>query len=174
MKIAMTHAAVYIYQCFVDSFSFAVVFMASSHQPRGRGRPRQRTQEATSLSDDLSATAVSNTTDVDISSTTADMQMAVTFPTTTTSGRGRGRGIRLGRVTEIPDPRWTVSDLSIDQFKSNVRPSKPIEVGKIGDPITVIANYYPITQFPQEGIVYQYDIQIRNERDRLIPREYRR
>jgi len=148
--------------------------MAASHQPRGRGRPRQRTQEASSLSNDLSTTAVSNTTDADISSITGDMQTAVTSLTTTTSGRGRGRVIRPGRVTEVRDPHWSVSDLSIDQFKSNDRPSKPLEVGKIGDPITVIVNYFPIAQFPQEGIVYHYDMQIRNKRNRLIQREYRR
>ncbi len=130
--------------------SFAPAFMASSQQPKGRGR--QRTRETASLSNDVGAVAM----------------------TTATSHRGRGRGIPRRPVIEVPDPHWTVSDLSSDQFQSKVRPTKPTELGTIGQSITVLVNYFPIHQFPQEGFVYQYDIEIRNKNDRLIRRDHRR
>jgi len=148
--------------------------MASSQQPKGRGRGRQRTQEASSLSNDVSTTAIPNTTDVDISSTAGEVQKVVTSLPTTTSGRGRGRGILSRREVQIPDPHWNVSDLSFDQFMSDDRPSKPTELGIIGNQITVSVNYFPVHQFPQEGLVYQYDLEIRNKRGRLIRREHQR
>jgi hypothetical protein len=156
--------------------SFAIVFMASS-QPskgRGRGRGRQPIHEAGSLSDVVPPPAIPKTTDVDTSSTTDDVQMLATPLATTTTGRGRGhRPVRKVEV-EVHDPVWTVSALSKDQFKSKTRPSKPSELGIIGQPIIVRANYFPIAEFPQEGIVYQYDIKIKDKKDRLIRRDHQR
>lgn len=150
--------------------------MASSHpsKGRGRGRGRQHTHETGSSSDVVQPPAVSKTTDVDTSSTIDDVQTLVTSLAATTISRGRGhRPLRKAEV-EVQDPIWIVSELSKDQFQSKTRPSKPSEPGTIGEPITVQANYFPIIEFPQEGFVYQYDIEIKNKKDRLIQRDHRR
>lgn len=145
--------------------------MASSNQPRGRGRGRgrgqQHTQEPGFLSNDVS------TVDVNIS-TTHDVQTVAQSQRTTTSGRGRGNRAVLRKQNEAPDPVWTVSDLNEEQFHTNVRPSKPTEMGTVGQPIRVRVNYFPILQFPQHGDAYHYDITIRNKRDQKLPRIRRR
>jgi hypothetical protein len=148
--------------------------MTSSHLPTGRGRGRQRIQEASLSLSDVPATTRSTKTDTDVSSTADDVQTVITSPTTTTSGHGRGRGSFWRRQVEASDPEWVVSNLTIDEFKLDVRPSKPMELGTIGQPTTVRVNYFPITKFPEEGLVYQYDIHIWNERDQLIQREHQR
>ncbi|CAF4484909.1 unnamed protein product, partial [Rotaria socialis] len=76
-----------------------------------------------------------------------------TRPVVTTA---RGRGARLKRNVAPEDPHWTVSDLTAIQFRSNTRPVKPDELGTIGQPIQVIANYFPILQYPRRGLVYRY------------------
>ncbi len=146
--------------------------MASSHLPKGRGRgraARQLGQQVGSLSDVVPTPAISQPTDVDTSSTIDDVQTS--FETMNTS-QGTGRGSALKRQAEMR--LWKVSDLSNEQFKSTSRPSKPLESGTIGEPIIVKANYFPVTEFPQNGIVYQYDIEIRNKSNRLIRRDHRR
>ncbi len=142
--------------------------MSSANPPkgRGRGRGRQHTQEAGSSSDVIPPPAISITTD--------DVQRPVTPLATTTRSRGRGRSTVQKAEVEVHDPEWTVSDLSKAQFESKIRPSKPSELGKIGEPITVLVNYFPIAKYPQEGIAYKYDIEIKNRKNESIRDDHRR
>ncbi|CAF3439875.1 unnamed protein product [Rotaria socialis] len=94
-----------------------------------------------------------------------------TRPVVTTA---RGRADRLKRNVAPEDPHWTVSDLTAIQFQSNTRPVKPDELGTIGQPIQVIANYFPILQYPRRGLVYRYHIQIHDWKNLEIHRDRRR
>ena len=91
---------------------------------------------------------------------------------------GRGRGRTTSKILQeniVPDdPHWTVTNLTQAQFYSTERPKKPDELGTLGQQIRVIANYFPILQFPQRGLVYKYQIQIRNRKHLEIHRDRRR
>ena len=92
--------------------------------------------------------------------------------------RGRGRSRHFFRPFKeklLPeDPYWMVTNLTNAQFHSNQRPKKPDELGTLGQQIQVIANYFPILQFPHRGLVYKYQIQIRNKKLLEIHRDRRR
>ena len=92
----------------------------------------------------------------------------------TYSYKGRGRASNLRRDIAPHDPYWTVTNLTQAQFHTHERPKKPDELGALGNEIKVIANHFPILQFPQRGLVYKYQIQIRNRKDFEIHRERRR
>jgi hypothetical protein len=93
----------------------------------------------------------------------------------TTTSKGRGRVIQSKRNAVPPeDPHWTVTNLTYEQFYSNNRPKKPDELGILGEHIQVLANYFPLLQFPYKGLVYKYQIQIRNRKDFEIHRDRRR
>ncbi len=147
--------------------------MKSSHQLTGRGRSRQLTGVADASRIDVLAPAIPATTDDNISSAPDVVQSGITSQTIATTS-GLGRGGRLRRKIEVPDPHWTVSDLSIQQFRSNARPSKPTELGTIGQPIEVTVNYFPVRKFPDSGLVYQYHIEIKNKRNSQISSHQRR
>jgi hypothetical protein len=87
---------------------------------------------------------------------------------------GRGRGTHLKRNVVVDDPYWIVTKLTNEQFQSNIRPTKPDELGRLGQQIQIIVNYFPILQFPHRGLIYQYHIQIRNKKNFEISRERRR
>jgi hypothetical protein len=89
-------------------------------------------------------------------------------------GRGRGRCARLRENATPEDPYWTVTNLTEAQFHSISRPKKPDELGTLGEQIQVIANYFPILQFPHRGLVYKYQIQMRNKKNLEIHRDRRR
>jgi hypothetical protein len=96
-----------------------------------------------------------------------------TTATPTVSG-GRGRGTHLKRNVVTADPFWTVTNLTNADFYSSDRPKKPDELGSLGQQIKVIVNYFPILQFPHKGLVYRYQIQIRNKKNFEIHRDRRR
>ncbi|CAF1537908.1 unnamed protein product [Rotaria sp. Silwood1] len=146
--------------------------MSSSQQVKGRGRGRPRTQPVSSLTIDDSPSAIEKTSDVSIPSTTDNVQIFTASQITSMGGRGRGAHLKQRNL--VPDPHWQVSDLTIDQFKSHAKPSKPKELGKIGEVIKVTVNYFPIVEYPQCDFAYQYDIQIKNKSFLEVPREHRR
>ncbi|CAF0807946.1 unnamed protein product [Rotaria sp. Silwood1] len=170
---------------------------------RGRGRTAIHSTEPSlpsiTPSIDVSAATTPATIDTSSSSTTpvTDVSVATTSTTTdestadtgissassicqtptvaSSTGKGiRGRGRPPKRDTVPDDPYWTVNNLTYAQFHSNTRPTKPNELGTLGQQIQVIVNYFPILQFPHKGLVYKYHIQIRNRKDFEIPRERRR
>ncbi|CAF3953958.1 unnamed protein product [Rotaria sp. Silwood2] len=130
----------------------------------------------------ISVTTTTTTTDesrddTEISSASSTCQPSIATPSTGTSVRGRGRPIKQNVVPKdvVPeDPYWTVTNLTNAQFHSNIRPTKPDELGTLGKQIQVIVNYFPILQFPHKYLVYKYHIQIRNKKDFEIHRERRR
>ena len=166
----------YIYLTFRVLCSFATVLMAEKYPPKGRGRGRGRlhTTEGDFSTDIVPPPTIPKTTDVETTSKTDTAQTLATSPATTAIGRGRGRRTVRKVEVDVPDPEWTVSDLSKDDFQTKTRPSKPSEVGTIGEQITVLVNYFPVVKFPQEGIAYQYDIEIKNKNDRLVRRDHQR
>jgi hypothetical protein len=113
-----------------------------------------------------------STPDTGFSSAPIDTQRS----TTVAKGKGRGRGgVAPLKQNVVPDdPHWTVTNLTDAQFNSISRPKKPDELGTLGQQIQVIANYFPILQFPHKGLVYKYHIQIRNRKNFEIHRERRR
>jgi hypothetical protein len=144
--------------------------MASSGLSRGRGqgRGRQPIHPVGSSIIDIPVSTTPKTTDAIQITTDAfpslnDLQLPVVSQTTIPSGRGRGRQPKI-------DPRWIISDLTTDQFMSKARALKPIELGKVGHEIEVMVNYFPVLQFPRQGLVYQYEIQINNKRNSKLPR----
>ena len=151
--------------------------MASSGLPRGRGqdRGRQPIHPVGSSFIDIPASTTPKATDAIQTTTDAfpssnELQLPVISQTTATSGRGRGRRPKI----ELPDPRWKISDLTTDQFMTADRPLKPTELGKVGHEIEVMVNYFPILQFPRQGLVYQYDIKISDKRNFELLRAHRR
>jgi len=112
--------------------------------------------------------------DTGFSSAPSDTRPASTSSATVAIGRGRGRSTPLKRNIVPDDPHWTVTNLTDAQFNSINRPKKPDELGTLGEQIKVIANYFPILQYPHKGLVYKYHIQIRNKKDFEIYRERRR
>jgi hypothetical protein len=72
------------------------------------------------------------------------------------------------------DPSWNLGDLIADQFRTNERPSPPIELGTVGRELNLFVNYFPVRDFPKEGLVYQYHFDIDIQRQTFIPREQRR
>ncbi|CAF3918070.1 unnamed protein product [Rotaria sordida] len=146
--------------------------MSLSQQSEESGRGQQRTQTCSSLSTDDSPSAIPKISDVSIPLTTDNVQ-TLTASQTTPMG-GRGRGAHLKPRTLVPHSHWKVSDLTIVQFKSNTQPSKPKELGKIGEAIEVMVNYFPIIKYPHSGLVYQYDIQIKTKNLFKVLREHRR
>ncbi|CAF2600413.1 unnamed protein product [Rotaria sp. Silwood2] len=147
--------------------------MSLSQQSTGRGHGQPGTQAVSSVSSDDSSSVIPKTSDVSISSITDNVQM-LTASRKTPMNSGRGRGAHLKQKTVVPDPGATISDLTIGQFKSNDRPTKPNELGKIGNHIKVMVNYFPIVEFPHSGLVYQYDIQIKSKNSFKVLREHRR
>jgi len=111
--------------------------------------------------------------DTDFSSASSDTRPTSTSSAAVATGRGRGRST-LKRNIVPDDPHWTVTNLTDAQFNSINRPKKPDELGTLGEQIKVIANYFPILQYPHKGLVYKYHIQIRNKKNLEIHRERRR
>jgi hypothetical protein len=118
-------------------------------------------------------TATTSRPDTGFSSASSGFQPSATSSPTVPKGRGRG-GERLKQKLSPEDPHWTVTKLDNSQFYSNTRPTKPDELGILGDQIQVIANYFPILQYPHQGLVYRYHIQIRNRKNLEIHRDLRR
>lgn len=81
---------------------------------------------------------------------------------------------RADREIGTSDFHWTVSNLSQGQFNSDIRPFQPNEQGKFGEERQIVANFYPILEFPRSGFVYQYDIQIKNKKSVINSRQRRR
>jgi hypothetical protein len=108
------------------------------------------------------------------SSASSSAQSSISSQRSIPKGRGRGRGAHLKQNVVPDDPHWTVTNLTDAQFKSISRPKKPDELGTLGQQVQVIANYFPILQFPHKGFVYKYHIQIRNRKKFEIPRDRRR
>ncbi|CAF3860432.1 unnamed protein product, partial [Rotaria sp. Silwood1] len=146
--------------------------MAASQKPKGRGRPRQCTPAYPSSLTESSSSTVSKTThDTMISTTDNVLQVIKSSPT---SNSGRDRGTDLKQKYQAADTHWKVSDLTMAEFNSNVRPSKPDEQKSIGQEIQVKVNYFPILGFPRRGLVYQYDIQIKNKMNLKLSRDLQR
>ncbi len=159
---------------------------------RGRGRARNHPPSITdsiafsssliaiitssTLPSENSSTIDNSRSDSGFSSTSPSIKYPTPSPTSIYASRGRGRGCRTSlREKAVPaDPHWTVTNLTDAQFHSNKRPKKPDELGILGEQIQVIANYFPILQFPHRGLVYKYQIQIRNRKNLEIHRERRR
>jgi len=157
---------------------------------QGRGRGRSLTQLLTNSSHFSPLWASDNTIEVPssldpstidenqsesgFSSASSSTKSSILLQTSVDSGRGRGRGAHLKRTVVLDDPHWNVTNLTDAQFNSIIRPKKPDKLGILGEQIQLIANYYPVLQFPHKGLVYQYHIQIRNKKDFEIHRERRR
>ncbi|CAF4203077.1 unnamed protein product, partial [Adineta steineri] len=156
--------------------------MSQPIQGRGRGRGRLIQQLSylttssigTSLQSGISSTNDDDRSESGFSSASSDSYSSVVPPLITSLGRGRGRGAGLKQNTPPTDPHWTVNNLTKEQFHSNYRPKKPHQLGDLGEQIRVIANYFPILKFPHKGLVYKYQIQIRNKKDLEIHRDRRR
>ncbi|CAF4318628.1 unnamed protein product [Adineta steineri] len=149
--------------------------MASTHQPKGRGRSRQQTN--------ASELTIPVATEVNVATTSDSVEPLTTSQTTTMSGRGRGKNLK--RKPVVPEPHmtididssnspWKVSDLNNQQFWSNDRPLKPVELGTLGQQIKLWVNYFSVVQFPHKGLVYQYHFIAENKRKTCIPRIQRR
>jgi hypothetical protein len=110
--------------------------------------------------------------DTGFSSASRDTQSAAT--SSKSAVQPKGRGTRLKPNVAPDDPHWTVTNLTRAQFDTNDRPKKPDELGTLGEEIQVIVNYFPILQFPHTGLVYRYNIQIRNKKNFEIHRDRRR
>ncbi|CAF1296812.1 unnamed protein product [Adineta steineri] len=121
----------------------------------------------------ISSTQETSRPDTGISTASSDIRSSEVVSPPTSLGRGRG-GVRLKQNIAPADPHWTVNNLTKEQFHSNDRPTKPNELGDLGEQIRVIANYFPILKFPHKGLVYKYQIQIRNKKDLEIHRDRRR
>ncbi|CAF0732947.1 unnamed protein product [Adineta steineri] len=155
--------------------------MSQPIQGRGRGRGRLIQQLSylttssigTSLPSGISSTNDDDRSESGFSSASSDSHSSVVAPLITSLGRGRG-GVRLKQNTAPADPHWTVNNLTKEQFHSNYRPEKPHRLGDLGEQIRVIANYFPILKFPHKGLVYKYQIQIRNKNNLEIHRDRRR
>src|SRR5689334_2337965 len=118
-----------------------------------RGRGRSRTQLLTNSYDiiSLSAAVISNEVTLPISSSIvddnqseSDFSSASSYTKSSTSsqtniynGHGHGRGAHLKQNVVPDDPHWIVTKLTDAQFKSNIRPKKPNELGTLGDHIQV-------------------------------------
>jgi hypothetical protein len=145
-------------------------------------------QSITPPTTDFSLLSVTPTTDISTPSASIAPELSrpdtgfssasSTFQPSTTSStsvpKGRARSDRLKQSVAPSDPYWTVTNLTAAEFNKHDRPTKPDELGTIGEQIQVIANYFPILNFPHKGLVYQYHIQIRNRKNFEIYRERRR
>ncbi len=110
--------------------------------------------------------------DTGFSSASSDTQPATM--SSATIPKSKGRGTHLKKTIVPDDPHWMVTNLTDAQFNSISRPKKPDELGTLGQQIQVIANYFPILQYPHKGLVYQYHIKIHNRKSLEIHRERRR
>ncbi|CAF1080758.1 unnamed protein product [Adineta steineri] len=154
--------------------------MSQPIQGRGRGRSRLIQQVSylttssigTSLPSGISSTNDDDRSESGFSSASSDSYSSVVPPLITSLGRGRGA--RLKQNIAPTNPQWIVNNLTKEQFHSNDPPKKPHHLGDLGEQIRVIANYFPILKFPHKGLVYKYQIQIRNKKDLEIHRDRRR
>jgi hypothetical protein len=109
-------------------------------------------------------------------------------------GRGRGRGRGLNTYTDTPNsPSLTpISRNEIDnptingnasvtdaaQYKVDCSPMTHQEsfqsLGSIGEEIQVLSNYFAIDKYPEQGIVYEYAIEIKTPMGRDAHRHIRR
>ncbi|UJR36677.1 hypothetical protein I4U23_029394 [Adineta vaga] len=160
--------------------------MSETSRPRGRGRAQTNkyhndyasisispTPRTSSLSS-IPSSETANRSDSGVSTASSDDRSTQTTPDPIPIGRGRGRGTLTKRINPPPDPFWTVTELSKEQFNTYQRPTKPDQLGDLGEQYRVFVNYFPILQFPRKGLVYQYHIQIRNKKDFEIHRDRRR
>ena len=143
-------------------FPFFAVRMSTASRPSGRGRARLFTAASANGVVPV-APNFSNTT-----------QGETPNPSITARGRGRGRGDRLRQVGMVSDPHWVVSAFTADEFRTDRRPTKPTEQGNLGKPVRLLANYFPVLEYPNDGLVYRYDIEMRNERGSRFTRHYHR
>jgi hypothetical protein len=154
----------------------------------GRGRGRRRSPVLINSNQYLTPVVSSATSDLSLSpdssirdddrSESGFSSASSGFPLSTMSSptvpKGRGRGDRLKQKLPPEDPHWNVTKLDNSQFYLNARPTKPDELGILGDQIQVIANYFPILQYPHQGLVYRYHVQIRNRKNLETHRDLRR
>jgi hypothetical protein len=146
--------------------------MALSCPGRGRGRARIST---VSVNEDFrpSTDALSSSPDP----TTNPIKSSNTSQPVSCMGRGRGRGIQRkkneGIITNLNDNNTTLT-LSVDTLQLTDRPSKLSDKGTIGNEIRIMVNYFPVVQYPKDGLVYQYYIEIRNKCGTKINRQRRR
>ena len=123
----------------------------------------------------ISTTSRPNTFSTSHSSASNTAQLLDPSPSVEGGGGARGpglsRGSQLEQDTVLTDPYWIVTNLTDAQFNSNERPTKPDEIGELGEKIQVIANYFPLLQFPYRGLVYKYNIKINNKKNLEIHRD---
>ncbi len=143
-------------------------FINSSNSPL-RSPPSNISNEQSSLSP---STRDDNQSESGFYSGSSSIQSSKSSPTSIYSGRGRGTHLKRNTIPD--DPHWMVTNLTDAQFNSISRPKKPDELGTLGQQIQVIANYFPILQYPHKGLVYQYHIHICNRKNLEIRRQHRR
>ena len=152
--------------------------MATSQPQKGHGRARPA-----SAAKGPPAPSISPTSDISVQpSPTSETQTDTHFESgvsttqsTATTPKSVGRGRALPKKNVIPhDPYWIVSNLTHQQFFTNERPHKPDELGTVGKVVTLLATYFQIFKFPHRGLVYKYQIQIKDRKDREIHRDRRR
>jgi hypothetical protein len=68
----------------------------------------------------------------------------------------------------------TVSSTASSLDTSRIRLHQSDELGTLGERIQVMVNYFPVLQFPQQGFIYRYYIQIYNRKSLVIRRIHRR
>ncbi|CAF1158155.1 unnamed protein product, partial [Didymodactylos carnosus] len=152
-----------------------------SSVPRGRGQFKRdvppsepeitipvRQSEITTIDDDtldISKRAVTTTNQSQITSVNDTLVTTSQITTTTTSSVISKKPGRSCFIPANESSKFMVSELTSNQFLTNVRPLKPKEPGKLGQAIEVMVNYYPVTQYPKKGIVYQYHVDIKSAKD---------
>ncbi|CAF0788505.1 unnamed protein product [Adineta ricciae] len=77
------------------------------------------------------------------------------------------------QVMDGPEAKTSVSSDVMPVQRSLSRLAKSDELGTLGRKIEILVNYFPVLQFPQEGVVYRYTIEIRNKRCQIIRRNLR-
>ena len=77
------------------------------------------------------------------------------------------------QVVNGPEANPSVSSDVMSLPRSLNQLGKLDELGTLGRKIEVLVNYFPVLQFPQEGVVYRYTIEIRNKRCQTIRRNLR-
>ncbi|CAF1400715.1 unnamed protein product [Rotaria sordida] len=125
----------------------------SSTMPKGRGRARstqqmEPTPPTLTSSHDVSIIVTTTSNSNENYGTEASSASSKLRPSA--SGRGRDQ---LSKQTPAvaEESRWVVSTLTIEDFKSNSRPSKPNDQCTLGEEIRVIVNFFPVVQYPQKG-----------------------
>jgi len=149
---------------------------------RGRGRgflrplenPANSPPSSISSNSSISPTEWSSINDSKTDSAISCTSSPISTPVSHRKAYGRGRAFRLNNNVIPNDPYWIVSNLTHQQFFTRERLYKPDELGTVGEVVTLLANYFQIFKFPHRGLVYKYQIQIKDRKDREIHRDRRR